>query len=145
MQAAEQSSTALDYAGFWLRVIAGLIDLLIVFLVSIMIIMPLKQHMGELEFYLFSGGFELLSTWIYFAVFESSGKQASFGKQAVGLRVVSVEGDRITFLRATGRYFSKILSGVILGIGFLMAAFTPKRQALHDLIANTAVIRIELE
>ncbi|HRU62302.1 MAG TPA: RDD family protein, partial [Bacteroidia bacterium] len=59
---------------------------------------------------------------------------------ALGLRVTDLNGERITFLRATGRYFGKIISGMILYIGFIMAAFTEKRQALHDLMAECLVV-----
>jgi uncharacterized RDD family membrane protein YckC len=60
---------------------------------------------------------------------------------ALGIRVTDLDGGRISFGRATGRYFGKILSGLILGIGFLMAAFTERKQALHDLLAGTLVVR----
>jgi uncharacterized RDD family membrane protein YckC len=71
---------------------------------------------------------------------ESSSRQATVGKIALGLRVTDLNGERITFLRATGRYFGKIISGMILYIGFIMAAFTEKRQALHDLMAECLVV-----
>lgn len=72
---------------------------------------------------------------------ESSAKQATLGKMALGIVVTDLEGARIGFGRATGRYFAKILSGLILGIGFLMAAFTERKQGLHDIIAGTLVVK----
>ena len=78
--------------------------------------------------------------WLYYALMESSSRQATVGKIALGLRVTDLNGERITFLRATGRYFGKIISGMILYIGFIMAAFTEKRQALHDLMAECLVV-----
>jgi uncharacterized RDD family membrane protein YckC len=66
---------------------------------------------------------------------------ATVGKMALSLKVTDMEGQRITFGRATGRYFGKWLSAVILLIGFIMAAFTAKKQALHDILASTLVLR----
>ena len=80
--------------------------------------------------------------WLYYALMESSKYQATLGKMAVGARVTDLEGNRISFARATGRYFAKIISGMILMIGYIMAGFTEKKQALHDMIANTLVIKV---
>jgi uncharacterized RDD family membrane protein YckC len=71
---------------------------------------------------------------------ESSSKRATLGKMALGIIVTDLEGKRISFGRATGRFFSKILSGIIIYIGFIMVAFTDKKQGLHDMIAGTLVI-----
>jgi Tfp pilus assembly major pilin PilA len=78
--------------------------------------------------------------WLYFALLESSGWQATVGKRALGIKVTTVDGQRIGFGQATGRYFAKILSGLTLCIGFLMVAWTQKRQGLHDKIAGTLVL-----
>ena len=78
---------------------------------------------------------------VYFAYFESSEKQATFGKMALGLVVTDMNGDRITFGKAAIRYLSKIVSGIILFIGYLMQPFTAKKQALHDMIAGTLVFK----
>jgi uncharacterized RDD family membrane protein YckC len=72
---------------------------------------------------------------------ESSAKQATVGKMALGIIVTDLEGRRLGFGRATGRYFAKILSALILGIGFLMAAFTERKQGLHDMVASTLVVK----
>lgn len=82
----------------------------------------------------------ILSSWLYFSLMESSSKQATIGKMIVGIKVVDYKMGRIGFGKASGRYFSKILSQLILFIGFFMAAFTRKKQGLHDLIASTLVI-----
>ena len=71
---------------------------------------------------------------------ESSSKQGTVGKMILNLRVVDMLGNRISFGRATGRFFGKILSGLILNIGYIMAAFTEKKQALHDMLAGCLVI-----
>lgn len=77
----------------------------------------------------------------YFTYFESSAKQATFGKQAMGLVVTDMDGNRLTPLNALGRYLSKIISAIILMIGFIMQAFDAKGQALHDKIAGTLVYK----
>ena len=80
--------------------------------------------------------------WLYFALMESSERGATVGKMALGLRVVTSNGQRLSFMNATGRYFAKIISAIILGIGFLMIAFTDKKRGLHDMIASTLVIKV---
>ena len=79
--------------------------------------------------------------WLYFALLESSSMQGTLGKKALGMIVTDLSGNRIGFGRATGRYFGKILSAIILGIGFIMVAFTERKQGLHDLLANTLVYK----
>ncbi len=83
----------------------------------------------------------LMAGWIYFASMESSGWQATLGKKALGLKVTDLAGNRITFARASGRFFGKLLSGMILMIGFFMAGFTERKQALHDILAGCLVLR----
>lgn len=78
--------------------------------------------------------------WMYFALLESSPKMATLGKQAVGIVVTDMNGNRITFGRATGRYFGKILSGLILCIGYLMMLWSDTKQTLHDQMAGTLVL-----
>ena len=86
----------------------------------------------------------LLSTAVgiaYYAYYESSAKQATLGKQAFGLVVTNMNGERITALNAVGRYFAKIVSAMILLIGYLMQPFTQRKQALHDMLAGTLVYK----
>ena len=83
----------------------------------------------------------IVGVWLYYALMESSANAATLGKMAFGLRVTDIEGHRITFKRATGRYFGKIVSGIILGVGYLMAGWTTRKQALHDIMAETLVLR----
>jgi uncharacterized RDD family membrane protein YckC len=78
---------------------------------------------------------------LYFAIMESSKSQASVGKMALGLKVTDMNGERIPFGKALLRSVGKIISGMIIYIGFIMAAFTEKKQGLHDLIANTLVLK----
>jgi uncharacterized RDD family membrane protein YckC len=87
-------------------------------------------------------GISILITWLYHAYCESSEWQATPGKRVMNLYVSDLSGHRISFLNATGRHFSKIITGLIpLAIGYIMAGFTDRRQALHDMIASTLVLR----
>jgi uncharacterized RDD family membrane protein YckC len=144
------------YAGFWLRFVAYIIDSIVLgFFVGVTIALPLVGNelasvRGEhsFGFFPFMGprfmalrGLALMVSWIYYALLESSAWQATLGKKALGLEVTDLAGHRISFGRATGRFFGKILSAFILLIGFIMAGFTEKKQALHDILAGTLVIR----
>ena len=82
-----------------------------------------------------------MAAWLYWALLESSPWQATLGKKALGLLVTDLQGRRITFARASGRYFGKLLSTIVLGTGYLMAGFTEKKQALHDILAGCLVTR----
>jgi uncharacterized RDD family membrane protein YckC len=91
--------------------------------------------------YLFFMLMVLVGGWLYFALQESSERMATIGKRAMGIVVTDLEGNRITFARATGRYFGKILSQAIMYVGYIMAAFTERKQALHDMISNCLVMK----
>jgi len=78
----------------------------------------------------------LLVSWLYYAFMESSSSQATLGKMALGIVVTDLNGERISFGRATGRYFGQIVSAITLCIGFLMCAWTEKGQCLHDMMAG---------
>jgi uncharacterized RDD family membrane protein YckC len=159
-----------QFAGFWLRFVAYLIDGVI-----------LGIPVGIICFFIFGimGGAAALSSriqpnpdpevaltqattivsaligfifvvvlvvisinWLYFAYMESSERQATLGKIVMNLRVTDANGNRLTFGHATGRYFAKIVTGLVpLFIGWIMAGFTEKKQALHDFIAGTLVYR----
>ena len=84
----------------------------------------------------------LIVGWLYYAGMESSEHQGTLGKMALGLLVTDMEGQRVTFGRASGRYWAKLITGMVpLYIGFIMAGFTEKKQALHDMIASCLVLR----
>lgn len=142
------------YAGFWLRFVAWLIDSLILSAAVLIVLVPIVPMFfhhapfeGSLErpvipiFLFWFWGLNLVGVWLYFALFESSSWQATPGKRVLGLLVTDMHGRRISFARASGRYFGKILSGAILMIGYLMAGFTAKKQALHDILADCLVLR----
>lgn len=120
------------YGGFWLRFAAFVIDFLVVGAACLAV----SFVIGPLVILV-----NLTAPWLYAAYFESSEKQATLGKQAMGLRVTDETGRRISFGRATGRHFGKIVSALILFIGYIMAGFTARKQALHDMIAGTLVVR----
>ncbi len=79
--------------------------------------------------------------WLYYAIMESSGKQATLGKLALSLKVTDLNGNKISFARATGRHFAKIITDFTFGIGYLMPLFTEKKQTLHDMIAGCVVVK----
>jgi uncharacterized RDD family membrane protein YckC len=83
----------------------------------------------------------MIARWLYFALQESGRAQATLGKRAMGLKVADLKGERIRFVRASIRYFGGFLSLCTFFIGYLMAGFTARRQTLHDIVAQTVVIR----
>lgn len=122
----------MHYASFGKRLLAWLLDMLIMNFISWFVI--------YLFGYYFTIYFILAAQWLYFACMESSPKQATLGKIALGIVVTDMQGNPINFARATGRFFGKIISGMILCIGYLMAAFSQNSQALHDIMAGTLVL-----
>lgn len=129
-----------SYGGFWIRLLAYWVDGAILF-IALILLAVLAAFLGEIGAVIFAL-FNFLGPFLYFAVMESSARQATFGKQLVGLQVAhAATGERISFLRALGRELAKILSGLILMIGFIMAAFTGRKQGLHDMVASTVVVR----
>jgi uncharacterized RDD family membrane protein YckC len=151
------------YAGFWLRFVAYLIDGFILSIPFGLVAIALIFLFGGFSLLArrnptappdpaFVGSFFLgillvslffvIVQWLYFAGMESSARQATFGKAAMSLRVTDLKGRPLTFGHATGRFFAKIVSGLVpLAIGYIMAGFTEKKQALHDMIAGTLVLR----
>jgi uncharacterized RDD family membrane protein YckC len=125
------SGSAVGYAGFWKRAAAAIMDALIVGAIS-GIVTGITAGVGVVSFFCLP--------WIYEAYMLSSEKQATFGKMMMEIEVTDLNGRRISFGRATGRHFAKWVSALILGIGFIMAGFTEKKQALHDMMADTLVV-----
>lgn len=144
----------MDYAGFWIRVGAYIIDYIVVTIAAALIggifggILGagIATTGGDIEaaqtgLSLTGGVIGLVIGIGYYAGMESSSWQATLGKKALGLIVVDEAGTRISFMRALGRYFAKILSALILMIGYIMVAFTDKKQGLHDMLASTLVVK----
>jgi len=137
------------YAGFWKRLAALILDWLITLIPGSLIAAMLAGLMvmgfgsgvlGFAEIRVLLGPIGFLLWWLYFAYMESSEKQATYGKRIMGIKVVDLQGNRITFRRASGRVFAKIVSGITLAVGYLMAAFTKRKQALHDMMASCLVV-----
>ena len=158
------TSRGFSYAGFWLRVVASLIDAVIMGIAGGILFVPLffltgmgphinslaERHgqpdpafvVGLIGMILVFATLSMLIQWLYHAYLESGEKQGTWGKQALGLYVTDLMGNPITFGRASGRFFAKVVTGMIpLGIGYIMAGFTERKQALHDMIASCLVLR----
>ena len=146
--------SAVQYAGFWKRLAAFLIDGLLlavawfVMFVTIGVVYDLttgqrsddwSDSAAHVMQYLAWAATAILG-WLYYAAMESSAKQATLGKMALGTVVTDVNDQRVSFGRATGRYFGKIVSQIVLFIGYFMIAFTPKKQGLHDIMADCLVV-----
>lgn len=138
----------MSYAGFWKRFIAYIIDGFVLSIPVIFISIPIVIAMGVAEadedaINAVSVMLQLVSAliaWPYFALMESSAKQGTLGKMALGIKVTDENGNRIGFGRATGRYFGKIISSLTCGIGYILAGITSKKQALHDIMADCLVV-----
>jgi uncharacterized RDD family membrane protein YckC len=158
------AATLEDYAGFWKRVAAYILDAIILYFPNLLIQKMMGGDAAEaamkqaelaapgdphvmfaalMQYYHAMTPALLIITvitWLYFAVCESSAWQATIGKLALSIRVTDMLGARISFARALGRYPAKYLSALIFGVGFLMAGWTQHKQALHDLVVSTLVL-----
>lgn len=139
--------SSVSYAGFWKRVLASIIDSIVLLMAGFVlglllgftgIFGPLTGS-EEFEFEL-ENIFSILIAWLYYALMESSSFQATLGKIALEIKVTDLEGKKLSFGKATARHFGKIISALVFSLGFLMIAFTRKKQGLHDIIAGTLVV-----
>lgn len=138
----------MEYAGFWIRFGAWFIDYMIMAIASAIIYIPLTvMGVSSFDEPAAFALIQLVSTILNFimpAAYESwfVGKYAATpGKMACKLKVVMSDGDRVSFARAIGRHFAKYISGLILGIGYIMAGFDEQKRSLHDRICDTRVIK----
>jgi uncharacterized RDD family membrane protein YckC len=152
---AEVVQPSMKYAGFWIRFVAYLIDGLVLYIPSIGISFvfmffglasetAIGGTGGEIAngfIQLVSYGIRFVLGLLYFSLMESSKNQGTLGKMALGLKVVDYNGNRISFGKALGRYLSKLVSELILLIGYFMIGFTEKKQGLHDMMVNTYVVK----
>jgi uncharacterized RDD family membrane protein YckC len=150
------------YGGFWIRVLALLIDRLIIgvafipFWIMFVVRMAAQlrqfgpngpeeldpqQMFAIFHFVFIIVFFAIIAQWLYEALLTSSSWQATIGKRILNLKVTDEAGNRISFGRASGRFFAKIVSDLIFSIGFIMVAFTARKQGLHDMIAGTLVMK----
>lgn len=145
------------YSGFWKRFLGFWIDrvLLSIFILIMCFVLRIPSSesliysgINPYKFYgdtvntnsIYIWIFIIILPWLYFAIFESSKLKATPGKIVLGMAVTTLNGDDISFTKATVRYFGKFLSSAIIGIGFIMVAFTSRKQGLHDIIAKTLVV-----
>jgi uncharacterized RDD family membrane protein YckC len=149
----------LVYAGLWRRLAAAIVDILALFLMLWMVnwasgsllVQPIETFepgagetvVGSTHVVPTGFGFIVgfIFSWLYFALLQSSPRQATLGKIMFGMVVTDLDGRPIGFLRATRRFLGKIVSILILFIGLIMIAFTARHQGLHDMIAGTLVLR----
>ena len=155
------------YAGFWLRFAAYIIDQFVIGIAGLILAVPFiiaivafginLSVMNNTSDFFDHGGLMMIGgiiglvvlvallsvvmKWLCYALMESSKYGGTIGKMAVSIKVVDLEGNRISFGRATGRYFSRIITNMTLLIGYILAGVTQKKQALHDMIASCLVIR----
>ncbi len=155
-----------NYAGFWLRFVAYIIDYIIIAVMQSVVIMPILAMLGfgfastsgfdfnamseedvmEMIPALIAGMSTIMTIsfviqTLYFSLMESSKYQATLGKMALGLKVIDMSGEKLDFVKALLRQVGKIISGLILMIGYIMAGFTEKKQALHDMLAGALVVK----
>jgi uncharacterized RDD family membrane protein YckC len=154
-----------NYAGFWLRFVAVIIDGIIIGVAQSFVIVPLLAAVGlgfasgagDMDFSdpeqaagmiagiaALMGGYWILAMAIqilYGTLMESSKNQATIGKMALGLIVTDLNGGKLDFSKALIRNLCKIISNLTMLIGYIMAGFTEKKQALHDMIASTLVVK----
>ncbi|WP_051304518.1 RDD family protein [Chitinilyticum litopenaei] len=153
--AAEDPRDHFGYAGFWERFAAHFIDNLLIGIVAygLVIVIFMLVGLGAVtqggEAMSALGVLAMLLTWVilivvpwlYFAKMESGERRATLGKRALGLAVQRDDGEAIGFGRASGRYFAKMISAMVLMIGYLIQPFTARKQALHDMMSDVVVVR----
>jgi uncharacterized RDD family membrane protein YckC len=154
-----------NFAGFWLRFVAAVIDGLILGIplgiIAFMLILsavpeithmnpqdPMAIVMSILPRILFILVIYLFASWLYWGLMESSTWQATLGKKALGLYVTDLQGNRISFGNASGRFFAgrgisfvPSIGGLYYLVDCILAGCTEKKQALHDMIASCLVLR----
>jgi uncharacterized RDD family membrane protein YckC len=138
-----------QFAGFWIRVCAYIIDVLVIFCLMFPIVLAYTVYVSilasqnlrpDLVIQLLYNLFSFILGISYFTYCHGSKRQATVGKRCVGIYVINSEGEKLSRLHAFGRYFALFLSSITLCIGYMMAGWTKKKQALHDLVAGTYVV-----
>jgi uncharacterized RDD family membrane protein YckC len=135
------------YGGLWIRFAANVVDTVVLLLPTLLVsflyrsVTPANEEVEKVFVELVDAGLNIAIWWVYTAVLLSSPWQATIGMRICGLKIVDYEGQRISFGRATGRFFASCLSALLLCVGFLMIAWTQRRQGLHDFMANTLVVK----
>ena len=148
--------TSNQYAGFWRSLVAAVLDQIVLtvgrtfvygalalMVYAALYLFDIKDH--HTLVFAITGGFlwflDIWLTWIYFALMESSSLQGTLGKLALGIRVYHRDESRaLTFEEATVRYFAKILSRMTILIGYILCAFSSRKQGLHDFVARSVLV-----
>lgn len=142
------------YAGFWRRFAAAVIDAVILLglgtvggglwgFILVAVMNAASFDLDTMGMVCYGSGYAItiILNWLYFTLFEASARQATPGKMILRIVVTDLNGERVSFGRANGRYWGKILSALSILIGYLMVAFTDKQQALHDMMAGCLVVK----
>jgi uncharacterized RDD family membrane protein YckC len=134
------------YAGFWRRFVGLLIDVVITYFpiatVRVLLGLPASGTFDPLQpAAWWAALFEVMIDWLYAAFLISSPWRATLGQAVMDLHVTDLDGNRITFGHASLRYVAQILNLFTLGFGLIFQVFSPRRQALHDLVSSTVVVR----
>ncbi len=138
---------ALRYGGFWIRFLAYMIDVIVLEIAYYAVIVPLGLATVGVSQRDIASGIWLIPLLIGFGInfcyyaFFNSRFGATPGKMALGLKIVRPDGSPISLGQAIGRYFGYMLSGLILGVGFMMAGWDDEKRTLHDRLCDTRVIR----
>ena len=138
------NNQTIDYkfAGFWLRVIAGIIDTLILWIPASLFNWLFKESFSNEILFQVYDFIQLTIIWsLYYGFLESSTYQGTLGKRLLGLKAVDINGNRISFVRAVSRFLLGIIASFPLGIGIFMIGFTKKKQGLHDILAKCLVVK----
>lgn len=122
------------YAAFSGRLVAVVVDGLVLSIPFMIIVVNFKDRP------ILANSIIIIIAWLYDAIQISSSRQATIGKKMINIKITDLKGDRINFLQATARHFAKILSGVILSLGYFMMLWDEKCQTLHDKIAGTLAV-----
>lgn len=140
-----------EFGGFWNRFIASLLDFIIlsILLLGLGKLIGLTTDEAMEVVYGLNAGMDLaqeqslfyILTIAYYIILPATPLRATLGKLVMRLQIVNVQGNRISLLRSTGRYLASFVSSVILFAGFLLIIFHPEKRGLHDLMANTYVMK----
>jgi len=143
--ASAPTPASVRYGGFWRRFGAFWIDGILLWIAGSLIQVAMGVELFDHDLAdpraLLSNCVSLVMGWLYCALLESGPRQATLGQMVVGIQVTDLGLRRVSFARATGRHFAQILSALMLLMGYIMIAFTEKKQGLHDMLSGCLVVR----
>ncbi len=149
----------MEYASLWERLLAAIVDIVSLTIITFFVFLCFIFIVGGGYYIKGTGVLEgngsnivmltyiwlIISTvigWLYYALLESSPVQATLGKKAMKIKVTDIDGDAIDFKRASLRYLGRCISHTTIGVLYIIVAFTRKRQGIHDLLADTVVLKV---